>query len=267
MIVLKTRSRESTNFSVSKNNNQSALDQRLATARPLPFFQNLHLNFQSNHEARGAFRLLLLLVFVLGLGAACSSEADNCTAPAVMFSDDFDEDVRCGWAEFDGSDAAEIANGVMTISVGTNGQIAWTNPHKSFTDGEIQVVTRQISGSSNNAYGAICRYVDDQNFYIFLISGDGYYAIGKYQSGFSQVQYLTGTDPNFFVPSDSINQGVAANQLRVRCVGNQLSLYVNGDLLQTVEDSTFIEGDIGLVAGAFEDGRVVIEFDNVRVAP
>ena len=34
----------------------------------------------------------------------------------------------------------------------------------------------------NNAYGVICRYTDLQNFYVFLVSADGYYAIGKYDS-------------------------------------------------------------------------------------
>ena len=213
---------------------------------------------------------MLLFFVVVMLMAACTAlpsrggQAD-CSAESMLFRDGFEEETDCGWAVFDGSDSAEIVDGVLRISVSTNGVIAWSNPNQSFVNSEISVLARQVSGPNNNAYGAICRYVDDENFYIFLISGDGYYAIGKYQRGISQVQYLTGQDPDYFVPSDAINQGVAQNQIRVRCVGDSLSLFVNGVLLDEVKDDTFTTGDIGLAASLLDDGQVVIEFDNVQV--
>jgi hypothetical protein len=101
---------------------------------------------------------------------------------------------------------------------------------------------------------------------VFLISGDGYYAIGKYQSGSNQIQYLSGEGE--FVPSDDIRQGVAANDLRVSCIGNELSLAINGVPLVTVTDPTFVTGDIGLAASTFQPGTTVIEFDSiVTIAP
>jgi hypothetical protein len=111
----------------------------------------------------------------------------------------------------------------------------------------------------------ICRYQSAENFYVFLISGDGYYAIGKYQSGAEQIEYLTSDGQHAFIRSDAINQGVATNQMRVSCVGNELSLAVNGLPLVTVTDPTFVTGDIGLGVSAFELGTAVIEFDNVQV--
>lgn len=217
------------------------------------------------------FSLLLIaaLAFVL---ASCGSlplpiaGVADCSSETELFRDGFDEESGCGWAEFDGSDSAEIVDGVMRVSVGTNGVVAWTNPGQSFSDVEMSVLARQVAGPNNNAYGTICRYVDEENFYLFLVSGDGFYAIAKYQSGVSQVQYLTGEDPNYFVSSEVINQGVAQNQIRIRCEGSQLLLYANGSLLAQVEDATFTEGDIGLAASLLDDGQVVIEFDNVQVS-
>lgn len=214
------------------------------------------------------FKLVLVAAFAAFLGACGAlptGGSADCTTETALFRDGFDEEQPCGWAVFDGSDSAEIVDGVMRVSVSTNGVVAWSNPGQTFTDGELSVLARQVAGPNNNAYGAICRYVDDENFYIFLVSGDGYYAIGKYQTGISQVQYLTGEDPNYFVSSDAINQGIAQNQLRVRCVGNQLSMYVNGTLLAEVQDSTFTQGDIGVAASLLDDGQVVIEFDNVQM--
>ncbi|MCB8946343.1 MAG: hypothetical protein H6658_21575, partial [Ardenticatenaceae bacterium] len=104
-----------------------------------------------------------------------------------------------------------------------------------------------------------------ENFYVFLISGDGYYAIGKYQSGSDTILYLTGDGEYHYIFSDAINQGIATNQLRVGCVGNELSLAVNGLPLVTVTDPTFVTGDMGLGVSAFELGTAVIEFDNIQV--
>jgi len=212
--------------------------------------------------------LLFTLFFIF---SACSvlplseEEQPQCFDETTLFRDSFEAEVSCGWALFEGSESAEIVDGVLRVTAGTNGLIAWSNPGESFTDVELTVQTRQLTGPNNNAYGVICRYLDDENFYIFLISGDGFYAIGKYQSGISQIQYLTGTAPDHYVPSEAISQGATLNQLRVRCVGNRLSMYANGTLLTEVEDSTFTSGDVGVAAGVFEAGRLVVEFDNVQV--
>jgi hypothetical protein len=152
---------------------------------------------------------------------------------------------------------------VFRISASQPGQIWWSNPDRNFDDVIVSVEARQMSGPNDNAYGVICRYQSVENFYVFLISGDGYYAIGKYQSGSNQVTYLTGEGQYQF--SDAINQGVATNQIRASCVGNELTLVVNGLPLATVTDPTFVTGDIGLGVSTFELGTIVVEFDNMRV--
>ena len=219
-----------------------------------PFYRNLILFFW-----------LASVLLLASCGALPGQQVDQCVTDDALFRDGFDDEVACGWVEYGGNDSAEIENGVMTISVGTSGVMAWSNPQRSFQDVEISALSTQVSGPNNNAYGLICRYVDDENFYAFLISGDGFYAIGKYQTGVSQVQYLTGEDPYYFVASDAINTGAASNQLRVRCVGNTLSFYVNGTLLAEVVDGTFVAGDIGVAASTLDDGRAVVEFDTVQV--
>ncbi len=209
--------------------------------------------------------LVALFSFLFGCSMLSSDEDDLCVDETALLRDSFVDDVNCGWIVYSGAESADIANGVLTLNASTSGVIAWTNPERTFIDTEIAVQTRQVSGPNDNAYGVICRYVDDENFYIFLISGDGYYAIGKYESGVSQIQYLTGSDPNFFVQSDTINTGIATNLLRVTCLGDQLSLAINGISVATVSDDSFASGDIGVAASTFETGRVVIEFDNLTV--
>ena len=209
--------------------------------------------------------LILLSLCVLLTG--CVDQLigpDACSGEGVLFADNFAADQNCGWALYSqGGAVTEIADGVMRLSTSQPGQVWWTNPQRQFDDVIVTVQARQMAGPNDNAYGVICRYQNADNFYIFLISGDGYYAIGKYQSGRPQIEYLSGGGE--FQASDVINQGVATNQIRASCIGSELSLAVNGLPLVTVSDPTFVVGDIGLGASTFQPGTAVIAFDNVQV--
>ena len=210
------------------------------------------------------FVVFLLLGLLLGGCSLLPSGEDACVTAGSLFEDDFEAGDACGWTLYNqGGVVADIADGVLQITTSQPGQIGWANTRRSFDDVVITVQARQTAGPNNNAYGVVCRYQNAANFYLFLVSGDGYYAIGKYQSGSDQISYLTPDGKYQF--SDVINQGVATNQLRVSCVGNELSLAVNGLLLLTVTDTTFVTGDIGLGVSTFEPGTAVVAFDNVRV--
>lgn len=211
----------------------------------------------------------LSLVIVAVLAAGCgstSAEPDTCDdPPQILFFDDFNGEQDCGWATYNrGGGIAAIENASMQLTVSQPGQIWWTNPARNFDDVIIRAEARQVSGPDDNAYGLICRYQDPKNFYAFLVSGDGYYVIAKYQSGSENVIYLT--ENGQFQPSEAIHTGVASNELRASCIGNQLSLEVNGTPLITVADPTFVTGDIGLAASTLQAETGVIEFDNVQVS-
>lgn len=212
------------------------------------------------HYCTGALLMALMI-----MASACQSgEPDPCDEGGTLFNDAFDGETDCGWALYsrDGATSA-VGDGVLTLTTSQPGQIWWTNPGRTFDDVIISVETDHVSGPEDNAYGVICRYQSSENFYVFLISSDGYYAIGKYQTGSDQVEYLSGDGQ--YVASDAINQGQAQNSVRASCVGNELTLTVNGEVLESVNDSTFVTGDIGLSASTFEPGSLVVSYDNVRV--
>ena len=66
-------------------------------------------------------------------------------------------------------------------------------------------------------------------------------------------------------PSEAIQQGGAQNTIRADCVGSTLSLYVNGQKLDEVQDTEFASGDVGLIAGSFDTPGTDIHFDNFVV--
>ena len=214
---------------------------------------------------------LLFLGIAIGLMAGCSAltgaiPESQCgdSESEILFFDDFSGDPSCGWSVYDDlGGSVTVANGVLQVSSKEKEQFWWTNPGRDFSDVEISVATEQTSGPDDNAYGVICRYQSPENFYMFLISGDGYYTIGKFQTGSNQIIYLTEDGEYQF--SDVINRGAAPNDIRASCVGNELSLTVNGILLATVTDPTFVKGDVGVGVTTFQPGTAVIEFDNLRV--
>lgn len=211
---------------------------------------------------------LLIICFFVSILTAClpgdGQGADPCNEEGTLLLDNFDGEHDCGWVLFNGQGVtSEIGDGVLRISNSLAGQIAWANADRNFDDVIITSQVRQVDGPDDNAYGVICRYQSNENFYVFLISGDGHYAIGKYQSGNPQIIYLSGEGQYVF--SDAINQGKAANSIRASCIGNELSLSVNGIPLETVTDPTFVTGDIGLGASPFQPGTSVIEFEDFRV--
>lgn len=211
--------------------------------------------------------LMALALFLLGCDQLPLPNNRDCSTPNAFFFDDFVDENGCGWLQFSsGGNSAEISDGVLRVGTTTTGAVAWTNPQVSVADAEISVQARQISDSNDNGYGLICRYTDEENFYVFLISGDGFYAIGKYTSAESDIIYLTGSAPIHYTASDAINQGISTNLIRANCVGNQLSLTVNGQPLTTVTDTSHTEGDVGVITALFEPGSTLIEFDNFSVS-
>ena len=210
--------------------------------------------------------ILAISLLLAGCSLFPTNTVSQCTEAGVIFVDTFEENENCGWYLYDDeslSGSATITNGVLEISSSNQGEFWWTNPQIDSTDMIIAATSRQVAGPDDNAYGVLCRYQNENNYYVFLISGDGYYAIGKFQTGLNEIQYLSGQGEYQF--SEVIRQGNVENDIQVECVGNELTLVVNGVRLETVTDDSFPTGNIGMGVTTFQEGGAVVQFDNVEV--
>jgi hypothetical protein len=108
-------------------------------------------------------------------------------------------------------------------------------------------------------YGIVARR-KGKDYYQFLLRANGYYKIRKH----TEDGWTTLVD---WAKSSAVKSGVnAVNRMRVECVGSTLRFYANETFLGEVEDSSFTGGQIGLMAGSFQDGEGVhVVFDNVVV--
>ncbi|MBI3158650.1 MAG: trypsin-like peptidase domain-containing protein [Chloroflexi bacterium] len=188
---------------------------------------------------------------------------------SVVFTDDFSS-VNSGWDRYtDSSGSTDYANGSYVISVFIDTYLFWANPGRDFGDVIVEVEATKFGGTSgvdkddDNNYGVICRHQDVENFYVLVISSDGYYGIRKRFRGAGELAFI-GLDGMGY--SDVINQGNATNSIRAECIGNTIRLIVNGYLLLEVQDNDVRSGDVGLMAGTFSAGRVDVAFDNLVVS-
>ncbi len=205
---------------------------------------------------------LLLLASACALPGGISGPTTAAPVPAsgtVLFQDDFSN-------PFSGWDHVSTSGGIMDYDSGVYRFLVndshfnyWATPRKQFTDTRVEVDTAKLGGPDSNRAGIVCR-LNGEQFYFFVISSDGYYAIGR-TNGLES--YLLGQDQ--MALSTSIKTGMAVNHLRADCVGSTLVFYVNGFPVAQVNDSTLASGEVGLLAGTFEEGGVDIIFDQFIV--
>jgi hypothetical protein len=176
---------------------------------------------------------------------------------AVLFYDDFSYDAGY-WDVYSDSDGQVFfANGQLHVLDYNTSLFTWSYAWQWFTDFILEVETELIAGTDDN-WQTVTARDDGSNWYDFSISADGYYGIWRVVNG-SFTNLAFGTSPY-------INQGWGVvNLMHVECVGNRLSLSVNGHLLDEVYDSTHSSGDISLAAEALTGSYTEVAFDNIIV--
>ena len=180
--------------------------------------------------------------------------------PLPDFSDDF-SDPNSGWDRVNNADRiTDYQDGVYRIWLRQPNSDVWANPGLDAGNVIVEVDTYWGSGSYDNDFGVICRYQNTNNFYFAAISSDGYAAIIYMRNGSYEI---LGADA--MQAYSAIIQGDALNHLRFDCVGNSLTLYANAELLISVNHNALSRGDVGLIAGTFDQGGVGILFDKFVV--
>ena len=178
-----------------------------------------------------------------------------------LFVDDFDPPSK-GWGTMSQEEGVVgFGYGGMVFAIEHPETILWSVNGKQLTNSRIDVDAILVDGSADDFFGVVCRYQDDDNFYGFLVSHDGYFGILKYQDGEMEIMMEDG-NLSF---SEAINRGAAFNRIQVLCNGEVLSLSVNDTQLVEIEDGSFSSGKIGLMAGTNENEGVMVLFDNLVV--
>lgn len=139
---------------------------------------------------------------------------------------------------FSESQFAHYKEGVYHI-YGKNGRVSYFKD-REFANAAIQVKTEFIGKEEGKGYGVIFRALDYDNFYVFGISGNGFYFFAK-EIKDKFVSVIAWTE------SEVINKK-GVNFLAVNCDGPAIELFINGIKVNQVTDKTFRSGKAGLIA-------------------
>jgi hypothetical protein len=136
----------------------------------------------------------------------------------------------------------------------------WMLNTTAHTDVVMQIDAQQVSTFRMNAFGLMCRAspTNNGNGYYFLISGDGYYTIRR--GATDEVPPLIP-----WTYTDAIQQNQSINRIRIACVGDYLSLTVNGRFVAETRDDFYQRGYAGLAAAIVDDGELDVRFDDLRI--
>lgn len=206
-------------------------------------------------------RVLPCLLF-LSLVSACVPSAAPvvpvASPGAYLYREEF-EDNTTGWDRLSNEKGIlDYDGGGYRMLIQTPDTNMWATPEKNFGDVRIEADVFRLNGPDENRSGLICRY-QNGDYYFFLISNDGYYAIGKFIGGNAILLGQAAMQPSDFINKEAVNH------LRADCVGDTLNFYINYNQVASVQDGDFANGDVGLVGGAFAEPGVDLLFDHFIV--
>jgi hypothetical protein len=126
-------------------------------------------------------------------------------------------------------------------------------------DFTFQVIARPLASPESGfyGYGLVYRAQDANHYYAFAVGGDGYYAILRVVRGVETPLVTWQQFPH-------VRRGRRENRLRVTCAGPSCDFRINDEYAATVEDDTWLTGDVGLWARGFDD-EVAVQFDSARL--
>lgn len=212
---------------------------------------------------------LLAALTLIFAGTACSLSSDQsgvgmtANAEGIYFQDDFSNNTT-GWPTVRSDEGiTDYENAVYRIFLNTANQDYFATPGLSFpSDVRVEVDATKVAGSDDNDLGVICRYQDNDNLYLFVMSSDGYVGIMKWVGG-----SLESIGAETLIENSAVNMGNAHNHIGAECIGNTLTMYVNGQQVASVQDSSFTDGgDVGVFAGTYDEPGTDIHFDNFVVS-
>jgi len=204
---------------------------------------------------------------------------------AVLYAATFDAFLD-DWDLYEGRLSAQVENGMLVLEAGAENSLPFSAAAPYFGDFDLTVQAQALDGPLNNGFGVVFRLRDPRNYYLFLVSSDGYYRVVREVDG---VQRELST----WIPSPLVSQGIGAlNHLRVTAIGDAFRFFVNGQPLAlcipadaahystyneltgecqdgtmatTLVDSSIGAGRLGVIVMTLDEPGVRVAFDNLVV--
>jgi len=186
-----------------------------------------------------------------GPGPTGSARGD---ARHVVLRDDF-ASPDSGWEVFANAEAsARYADGGLVLDIANPSYFGTSVSGHSFRSPVVSVTVDNAQGSSFAAFGVVCRYRSEDDFYLLAAGTDGTAAILRRFGG--RLRVLTGS----WVRTSAVPTAAPRYHVRAECLEQELRLVIDGRTVLSLRRPG-APGDVGVFAA----GKVAFRFDDVRV--
>jgi hypothetical protein len=193
--------------------------------------------------------LLAMAVLVL-VSLACN--AMSALGGGAILEDDFSNSNTNWGVGTDDTSSVEYSDGGLRVKVFTENYFVWSTPDDvDYENVHIETTVINNGTDSTTAFGIMCdQQLIDDSVYYFAITPGGEYAIAKAALAQTDV-FLTNNDE--WGSSDLIAQDAASYRIGADCGNGQLTLYVDGQQVDTVSDTTYTNGGVALFVWSGEN--------------
>jgi hypothetical protein len=187
---------------------------------------------------------LLTLVALALASLACSVLGGG-----ALLEDDF-SGTQGGWGTgTDADSSVEYLDGTLNFFVNKDLYFVWSTPSNEFYENiHVEATAYNNSSDTTAAFGVICNMQAIDTSYYFAVTGAGEYAIGLY----TLTDDVLLTNGGEWGKSASITAGAASYRIGADCANGTLTLYVDGQRIDSVSDTTYTSGYVALFAWSGE---------------
>jgi hypothetical protein len=175
-----------------------------------------------------------------------------CSVPGgALLEDDFSGSDSQWGTGTDSDSSVEYLNDGLNMFVNKDFWFVWSTPNdETYENIHIEVTAKNNSTDTTGAFGIICNMQVLDTSYYFAVTGAGEYAIGRY----TLTDDILLTNGGSWGESSAISSGAASYRIGADCGSDgTLTLYVDGQRVDSVNDTTYSSGYVGLFAWSGEE--------------
>ena len=168
----------------------------------------------------------------------------------VVLQDDFSSSK---WGTGTDKDSSiEYSNNALNVTLFTKNYFVWSTPNdQNYSNVHSEITVTNNNTDPTTAFGLICdQQTTTNDFYYFAVTAAGQYAIAKAVTGQKDL-FLTNN--NQWEYSDAIKANAPSYKIGADCGNGTLTLYVDGQKVDSVADTTYTSGGVAVFTWSGED--------------
>lgn len=168
----------------------------------------------------------------------------------VILQDDFSSSK---WGTGTDKDSSiEYANNALQVTLFTKNYFVWSTPNdQNYSNVHLEVTVTNNNTDPTTAFGLMCdQQTTTNDFYYFAVTPAGQYAIAKAVTGQKDL-FLTNN--NQWQYSDAVKANASSYRVGADCGNGTLTLYVDGQKVDSVSDATYANGGVAVFTWSGED--------------